>query len=448
MKTILQNIAKGSTALLLFVLVLLVPLRTTMAQLNTKEIGQKHYRGVVKILMYDPVLEKKVVEGGGEKGSGFLSRGSGFMVTEDGYIFTNRHVVGTCVTGYMVCDYVDKQGQKHQSQIVDYEPGMENDPAVTKLYYAGYTYPVVQVYHGMGEQDYKLYLAEVVGISATFDGAIIKIVSDMNGAKVTTPFVPVPLGDADKSVLGEDMCVFGYPAQYGGNIDVILRDQRTLTFGKNSGMDYVFNENYGFIKTDAEIHGGNSGGPVFGEGNKVIGIATAKGVKTSIGLVGGVNAMYHVVGALNPGLQQRLAKVGLKPPTRQGKNQTIAGNQRNPLPDVNAWAQRRSGGGNNLASNNSGGSSAAVVNGVVTSADTGKPLAGVQVGILVKKNEEWVVLSRGTSDEQGRYAMAPGIRDGKYAFAAIKEGYQDVVAEVEVIKGQREQFTVKMTLKR
>jgi hypothetical protein len=98
----------------------------------------------------------------------------------------------------------------------------------------------------------------------------------------------------------------------------------TLSIGIMSGMDYVFNEDYGYIKTDAEIHGGNSGGPVFGENNEVIGIATAVGTKTNIGLVGGINGMYYI-SVSNTELQDRLKKKSLIAPKRSFSINTIPG---------------------------------------------------------------------------------------------------------------------------
>ena len=291
--------------------------------LDTKMIASTYYKGVVKILLVDSALEKE------KAGSGYIGRGSGFFVSDDGVIFTNRHVVQYCVNGYIDYDYKDENG----SVVTGYEPYSQdiiNDASFVKAYHTGYCTPIVQVYTGTGLNDYKLYVAKVLTIgTGSFDGAMIKIVSDINGNPVYNKFTPVPIGNSDAAVQGEDLCVYGYPAQYDGNLETMLKDMSTLTIGKLSGYDYVFNKDYGYIKTDASINGGNSGGPVFDETNKVIGIATAVGNKTHIGLVGGINGMYYVAAPQSDVLTKLIAK-GLTLPKNAGSISTVTG-ERKPI---------------------------------------------------------------------------------------------------------------------
>jgi S1-C subfamily serine protease len=312
--------------------------------LDSKMIANTYYKGVVKILLVDSALEKE------KPGSGYIGRGSGFFVTDDGVIFTNRHVVQYCVNGYIDYDYKDASG----STVSGYEPYSQeiiNDPSFVKAYRTGYTTPIVQVYWGQGQNDYTQYVAKVLTIgTGSFDGAMIKIVSDLNGAPVYKKFSPVPIGNSDIAVQGEDLCVYGYPAQYDGGYETMLKDMSTLTFGKLSGYDYVFNKDYGYIKTDASINGGNSGGPVFDESNKVIGIATAVGNKTGIGLVGGINGMYYVAAPQSDVLQKLIAK-GLTIPKNAGSISTSTG-ERKPILSADQINASHGGGGSDYTNTN------------------------------------------------------------------------------------------------
>lgn len=303
------------TILFLFALISL----NAVAQLDAKYIAANYYKGVVKILLYDSSAEKY-----GE-GKGYIGRGSGFFVTEEGVIFTNRHVVEFCVYGYAEYDYLDKESNTTLKIFDTYSDDLSSDPDVVKVHRTGFATPIVQVYTGKGEKDYKLYRAEVLTVGVgSFDGAMLKIVAEMDGSTVKTKFFPLPIGDSDKAQQGEDLCVFGFPAQYDGGVDLMIKDMSTLTFGKLSGFDYVFNKDYGYIKTDASINSGNSGGPVFNESNKVIGIATATANKTNIGLVGGINGMYYVAAPQSAILKQLIPK-GLTIPENAGSIKTITG---------------------------------------------------------------------------------------------------------------------------
>ncbi|MEM8507044.1 MAG: serine protease [Bacteroidota bacterium] len=317
-----------------FTLTLLVLFTSNgLSQLDTKLIASKYSDGIVKIILFDSALEKK------KPGSGYLSRGSGFFVTEDGYIFTNRHVVEACVTGYVDYDYYDTAGKK-KSGVAPYSEDLIKNKNFIKAYNAGHPVPIIQVFTGNNENEYKLYNAEVVSIGmGAFDGALLRVVSDEQGRTSGFRFTAIPIGDSDQVSQGEQFCVFGYPAQIKGGADLMLRDMSTLSRGIMSGFDFVFNNDYGYMKTDAEIHPGNSGGPVFNEENKAIGIATSKGVATGIGLVGGINGMYYIAATDSRALEQLRTK-GLKSPKRAFSINTITGKKQpmKTLSEINGGA--------------------------------------------------------------------------------------------------------------
>ncbi len=276
--------------------------------LDATYIGDNYYNGIVKILLYDSLAEKK------QPGTGYIGRGSGFLVTDDGLIFTNRHVVEYSVYGYMQYIYNDPNTMQELTDFGPFSETTVREPTTKAVLKSGYTAPIVQVYYGKGAGQYTLYYAKVVALDAgSFDGAILKIVSDLNGNPVKDKFRPIPIGNSDSTRQGEDLCIYGYPAQFDADFNLTLQDMSTLTFGKHSGFDFVFNKDYGYIKTDASINSGNSGGPVFNKYNKVIGIATATGNKTNIGLVGGINGMYTIA-KYNEELLEQLKKAGLHPP--------------------------------------------------------------------------------------------------------------------------------------
>ena len=290
--------------------------------LDAKFIAENYYKGVVKILLYDSAAAKK------DSSLAYIGRGSGFIVSEDGIIFTNRHVIDTCVYGYAHYDKYDEQTNTTNSYRAEYSEDFLRDSDIVKINFVSYAAPIIQVYFGKGENDYKLYYAKVLSVSmGSFDGAMLKIVSDLNGNPIKDPFLALPLANSDSTFQGEDLCVYGFPEQYKGDFNVMLKNTSTLTFGKHSGFDFVYNKDFGYIKTEASINRGNSGGPVFNADEKIIGIATAAFTETNTGLVGGINGMYYVV-ASNIELLQKLSAKGLKVPKNAGSINTVNGDHK------------------------------------------------------------------------------------------------------------------------
>jgi serine protease Do len=381
------------------------------AQINPVQITENYYQGVVKILLFDPVLAQI-----DDETLGYMGRGSGFIVTEDGVIFTNRHVIEQCVYGYLL--YQDNYGDY---QIETYSQGMEKNYDLDCIIFDGYTVPIVQVYYGQGPEDYDLYLAEVLTLSDAYDGAVLKIVSDIDGNPPTKKFTTLPLGNSDKVKMGEDLVVLGYPAQYQGNFDLALKDMMTFTKGYHSGLDYVFNEDYGFIKTDASINGGNSGGPVFGKDNTVIGIASAKGLSTNIGLVGGINGMYYVCAPESRIFTNLIAK-GLSAPAKADNIAVTKGTPKS-MPSF-AYCE-----------DESSSSSTTEVTGVIKSADTGRPIKDAVVGLLIydESIDDFVVVSGGVSNAKGEFVMEPEVDlDVDYGVACMATGYEDLVEIITI----------------
>ena len=271
--------------------------------LDAASIAYKHYNSIVKILIKDSLLEKT------DPSKAYLGRGSGFFVSDDGLIFTNRHVVKYALGFYNYTDY-DKENKEFYSETTTFTNDNLLEPHY-KINYVSKAKIIVQVFNNRNGSTSSLYLARVVAIdSKNFDGAILQIVSDINGNKIQEKFNPISIGNSDSTYQGEDLCLYGFPAQYDGGIDIMLKDQSTLTFGKHSGFDYVVNSEYGFIKTDAAINSGNSGGPVFNKEGKVIGLATAASNKTQTGFIAGINGMYNLA-QKDSALVKKLSGLGL-----------------------------------------------------------------------------------------------------------------------------------------
>ena len=142
--------------------------------------------------------------------------GSGFLISPNGYILSNEHVI-------------------HEAMEI----------VVTTT-------------------DGKRYDAELIGSSATYDVALLKIEGN--------DFPYIPLGNSDDVIIGEWAIALGNPF---GLFDV--NSKPTVTVGVISAVGMNFNQigerTYNdMIQTDASINGGNSGGPLVNSLGQCVGI--------------------------------------------------------------------------------------------------------------------------------------------------------------------------------
>lgn len=105
----------------------------------------------------------------------------------------------------------------------------------------------------------ETYLAEVVVADVDRDIAILKIEPVSDGSPALRPLVPV-----SSDVLGQELTVVGYPA-IGG-------DTPTVSRGILAG--FIQANGVQWIKTDALVSGGNSGGAALDEQGRLLGVPT------------------------------------------------------------------------------------------------------------------------------------------------------------------------------
>ena len=119
------------------------------------------------------------------------------------------------------------------------------------------------------------YLAEIVAVDYTLDLAVIRIVSDLDGESVEIDLPFVGLGNSDDVGLGDHVRILGFPGIGGETI--------TFTDGVISGFTSQRDiANRAWIKTDATVAGGNSGGLAANDAGEVIGVPTIAGSSSEV----------------------------------------------------------------------------------------------------------------------------------------------------------------------
>lgn len=114
------------------------------------------------------------------------------------------------------------------------------------------------------------YRAQVMAVDGFMDLAVIQITASVNGSPIDAASLNLPfvtLGNSDNIRIGDTVNIFGFPS-IGGN---------TITFTKGSVSGFTTEQPIGdraWVKTDATISGGNSGGLAADNNARIIGVPT------------------------------------------------------------------------------------------------------------------------------------------------------------------------------
>lgn len=200
---------------------------TRGGSLPSREVISKTMHGVVQIV----ALRQGMLGG--------LSpawTGSGTIVHPSGIILTNCHVANPRAMG-MSAPPADRLG-------IAITERSDQSPVLT-------------------------YFAQILVQAPEIDLALLKIVAGVDGRAVSNLKLPyVPLGDSDTLELGDTVSIFGYPGIGGETV--------TFTGGSVSGFtqEQKLRLARAWIKTDATIAGGNSGGTAVNCDGELIGVPT------------------------------------------------------------------------------------------------------------------------------------------------------------------------------
>jgi S1-C subfamily serine protease len=305
-------------------------------------------------------------------------RGSAVVVRRDGVIATNYHVIAR-----------DKSAELY-------------DEIYLSLPVDGVVTPAPS----------RLQRLQTLLINKELDLALLKITGDQPATLPT-----IEIGDSRGVRELDDLVIIGYPEKGGFSV--------TVSPGTVEGKDILEN----WIKTDARLIHGNSGGAAVNGEGKLIGIPTKVVVdkqpadKDGDGFPDGFYTL-GAVGFLRPShiLTAMLAQLG-DLTSRHYSGQAADPRVAAALPQLE-------------------------VSGVVKSAGDGKPIAGAAVGLTPLGTREASaknILTWGYSNADGRFRLNRPVPPGRYTLQARTFGYEMVRRDIEL---SRETYHLQIELRR
>ncbi len=395
-----------------------LPLRAWTAQAAPASQGgaqqrapsKSQWRAVVQLGPVALVKNKK-----GKQEVRFFGWGSGTVLTADGLILTNYHVVD-------VSDLV--QEVKNQKNITILEDKM-----------------VVLFTRQPDQPPVAMFIADVVDTLPDLDLALVRISSDLSGEPVDPDSLNLPfieLGDSDTVEIEDVLRIYGYPTIGGNTI--------TFTRGNVSGFDSEEGiEGRAWIKTDATISGGNSGGTALNDAGQLVGVPTQAAVTSAPnvadcrriqdtngdGRIDDTDTCIPIGGFINALRPVNLAREMIAEAMGEGP----AGPDE-PDGPVSDGVQ---------------------IVGTIVDANTGKPISGA-VFVVLQSGVTWddftgsedEVLEAVKTDRRGRFEMTEFLERGKvYSVGWGAKGYKEVTQDnLEVTDDTPEVVEAKLKLQK
>jgi S1-C subfamily serine protease len=251
----------------------------------------------------------------------------------------------------------------------------------------------------------RRYRLVPVVISKEYDLALLRAVADGDGNPIADSFVfpAVEIGDSQNLQLLEDLTVIGFPEKGGSTV--------TVNSGVVEGKDVLGN----WIKTDARVIHGNSGGAAVNADGKLIGIPTkvvadVQPVDRNGDGFPDAYRTYGAVGFLRPShlVAELLAQLG----------------ERKPDPNVPAAAPA-------VVSP----PTARILKGSVKSSVDGKPVAGALIGLVPVGSttiSEANLLTWGSTNTEGVFTLGKPVPPGKYSLRVRAFGYDSYAQDISV----------------
>lgn len=280
-----------------------------------------------------------------------VAAGSGTIVSGDGAVLTNHHVL-----------YDAREARLYDLFLIARFRGADRDPEATCAGVPG---------HGELRPDLDL--------------AIIRCEKDLDGQPYWPENWPaLPIGDSQGIVPGEQLWVLGYPTGSGA-----IRVSAGLVSGWTGEQGGTASR--AFMRTDALITGGNSGGAAVDRHGRLLGVPTA----------------FRVISAERGGEVSAIGKVGLIRPVEAARELLEA---------AHVAPEKKS---------------AALVTGSVSSNGNGRPIDGAFVLALPARSgagDRAAPLAWSATDASGRFTLEPPLPRGeRYTIAVSAPGFAPAI---------------------